>query len=525
MQRHDGEDLIDGPDVRHGLEHRQVDEIFIGELFIQLVEDLAVRGAPAVHQCAYPLTNSRIERFGTSALFQRDDIVQIHGLRLAQPVHGIVITFHGRASIQTFEDVPQILNDARLIFIWRREGAGTGRLLAVDHVGDQHGVVRGHGATGFGNDIRVWQIQFVTQLPQAMHHVVGVFLHRVIDGAETARARAFVIDAQATADIDGIQWHLQVAQLRVVTCDLTHAALNVADVGDLRTQMTVQQLQAVEQTCRTQALHQTQGLRGIQTEFGLFTTGVLPLAGADGGQPHAQTQQRLDPKRARFLDDQIQLGKFFHHNEDAVAQAFADQRQADIFTILVTITDDGATRTRQRQHGHQLGLAAGLQADPLTAMAENLGDHALLLIHLDGIDRGVAALIAHRFACPGKGPGQRIHAIVEDIGEAHQYRQGQARVAAFARQRIEIYGWRIGSAAGPGDQMAAFVDVKIAAAPVFEAVGGAGLVGVPHRLCTIRDRRPNRKAWRPVKAPVRLYPPALIRYRCLPLCSPAHDLH
>ena len=69
------------------------------------------------------------------------------------------------------------------------------------HVGDQHRVVRGHRAAAFGDDARRRQAVLLAGLGQRLHDAGGVLVDAVVDRAVAARTRAFVVDAQAAADV------------------------------------------------------------------------------------------------------------------------------------------------------------------------------------------------------------------------------------------------------------------------------------------------------------------------------------
>ena len=115
----------------------------------------------------------------------------------------------------------------------------------------------------------------------------------------------------------------------------------------------MQQLKGFQGPGTAQGLNHIQHLAGGQAEFRLLTAGVLPVAFADGGQPCAHTNQRSHSQTARFLEDERQLGLFFHHNEHPVPQFLPDQRQPDIFAVLVAIADNHRLLlARQCQNRH-----------------------------------------------------------------------------------------------------------------------------------------------------------------------------
>ena len=165
-----------------------------------------------------------------------------------------------------------------------------------------------------------------------------------------------------------------------------------------------------------------------------------------------------------------------------MAQQLADQRQTDVFAVLVAVADDApALAVGEAQHRHQLRLAAGLQADAdLLAVggAQQFLHHAALLVHLDGIDRRVAAAVVVRPHGLGEGAAQARHPVAQDAAEAHQHRQGQSRVADLVAQGVQVDA--VAAARRKGVQVAVVGDVEIAAAPVGKVVDIAGLLDVVH---------------------------------------------
>src|SRR6185437_12878581 len=130
-----------------------------------------------------------------------------------------------------------------------------------------------------------------------------------------------------------------------------------------------------------------------EPEFGFLATGVLPFAGPDRSQAHAQAEHGLDTEIARFDQHQRQLGGLLHDDVHALADARANERTTDVRTILVAVADDDSTHGRQRQYRREFRLAAGFQAHALTAVGDDLLHHPALLVDLDRIHRGVVAAV------------------------------------------------------------------------------------------------------------------------------------
>ena len=149
--------------------------------------------------------------------------------------------------------------------------------------------------------------------------------------------------------------------------------------------------------------HRSSTWRGVEAELGLVAAAVLPLAGAQRGQAHAHAQARLHAQRARLLRcTSCELGRLLDDDEGLQAQLAADQRQADVLAVLVAVADDQPARPRQRQHRHQLGLAAGFQAEALACVRCQRAGHAAMLVDLDRIHRGVAAGVVPVLHAPAR---------------------------------------------------------------------------------------------------------------------------
>ncbi len=246
--------------------------------------------------------------------------------------------------------------------------------------------------------------------------------------------------------------------------------------------MKVHQLQAGQGIGLAQLVHHRQDLAGGEAELGLLPAGVLPAATAHGGQAGAQADPRPDADALGLLQDQRQLGELLHHQVDPVAELLAHQCQAHVLAILVPVADDqrGAV-PGEGQHGEQLRLAAGLQADAAAATllgGEDLLDHPALLVDLDRVDGGVAAAEGLLLHGGIEGGAQLLDPVVEDVGEAHQHRQAQAGALELGDQLVQRQGRALGLAAqGAHQGMPRVVHVVVAAAP---------LVDIPDAACALR---------------------------------------
>ena len=177
---------------------------------------------------------------------------------------------------------------------------------------------------------------------------------------------------------------------------------------------------------------------------------------------------------AASLDHQLHLGFLLDHDEHVVPELLPHQRQLDELAVLVAVADDGAALRGQRQHRHEFRLGARLQADGDVLGGDDVLHHRFLLVDLDRIQRGIAALVFEALDVRVEGAGELAHAVLQNIREAHQQRQAQARLAQLADQLVEIDGRRVGTLRTHFD-IAAIVDGEITRTPVADAVYAAAV--------------------------------------------------
>lgn len=170
---------------------------------MQLIHGLAVGAYPGLEPALHRAAGGEIDLFGASAFCQSQQAVREHALCLAEQMRGVVIDLERRLAGDALQAVPQRLDHLRLVGAGRRGGLDARRLFNVDDVGNQHRMVRGHGTTRFGDDVRMWQLALGADFPERVHDVVRILFDAVVHGTERARARALVVHAQTAADVHG----------------------------------------------------------------------------------------------------------------------------------------------------------------------------------------------------------------------------------------------------------------------------------------------------------------------------------
>ena len=94
-------------------------------------------------------------------------------------------------------------------------------------------------------------------------------------------------------------------------------------------------------------------------------------------------------------------------------------RHLDELGVLEAVADDRRVVVGERDHGQQLRLRAGLEAEVVRpAEVEHFLDDLPLLVHLDRVDAAVAALVLV-LRDGGLERGVDVaEAVLEDVGEA-----------------------------------------------------------------------------------------------------------
>src|SRR5690606_7359073 len=355
--------------------------------------------------------------------------------------------------------------------------------LDVDHVDEQQCVVRGECAARLADDVGHRHLVLAARLAESVDDVVRVLLDGVVDGCAARGAGAVVVDAQATADVDVLDAHAELAQLDVVPRDLGHRRLDVADVRDLRAEMEVHHLQDVELAGGLEAVEHARELRRVQTELAPLAGGLRPAAGAGRRQLDAYARRRLDVGPLRDLEQCLDLARLLDDDQDLVPELLADQREAEVLLVLVAVADDEVVGPLgHREHRLQLRLAADLEADAVTlAERDDLLEHVTLLVHLDRVDRRVASRVLEFVDRGLELLRERLDARSQDIGEAKEQRKAYALRLQIHGQLEQVEAARRILGRVHGD-VPPVIDVEIADAPAVYVVELARVLDRPAHL-------------------------------------------
>jgi hypothetical protein len=377
--------------VGHRLEHREVAVVGVGERLLEILELLGHLRQLA-HDAQQLLAAGLEELLDARARAQVEVAEREERARLLLQLDEIVPALERVLPREPVPGLVQIEQHARIVGRHRLGRLGDAKLRRAEDVEDQHGVVRHHRATRLGDDVRVRHVRLVAGLLDRGHDVVGVLLHRVVHRRREVGLRAVVVDAEAAADVEQVRARAHRVQADEDPARLAQRVLVGADRGDLRADVEVHELEAVEHVLGAQAVDRLDDLRRRQAELAALAARVGPLADALGHQPRADADVRPDADVARHADHHVELGEAVDHEDRGAAEALRHERGLDVAAVLVAVADEQrARRVEQRERDDQLGLAADLEADPVRrAEADDLLHDVALLVDLDRVDAAEA---------------------------------------------------------------------------------------------------------------------------------------
>ena len=139
------------------------------------------------------------------------------------------------------------------------------------------------------------------------------------------------------------------------------------------------------------------------------------------------------------LEDEPELGVLLDDRDDPPAHLVGQHRHLDELSVLEPVADDRRFVGRHRDHGQQLRLGAGLEAEVVgTPEIEHLLDDLTLLVHLDRIDAAVAPLVLVLRDGRLEGRVDVGDALAEDVLEADQDGQPDASELQVIDELLQV---------------------------------------------------------------------------------------
>ncbi len=310
--------------------------------------------------------------------------------------------------------------------------------------------------------------------------ILAVFLQGVVAALAEVRTPTGVVHREAAAKVDVFQRGAFLHEVGVVAAHFVDATANVLDVWNLRAEMAMEQLQAMQHVLGLERVDKIDKLRRGQAKHAAVAAGAVPVAADTDAGLDAHTDDRLDAHLATTGNDDRNLGGRF--DDEHAGKTKFDRGQAEIneLLVLVAVADDQAAGLfERRQCNDDLRLAAHFEA-VLVARAErgDLFDDLRLLVDLDRVYPAVFALVAERVDGLAEGCVQAMNLRVEDVLDAEQQRHLQVAVER-ALDDVEQLDLRMQCARG---DVAVLRYAEVVVAPALKTVELPGFFDGPLNL-------------------------------------------
>ena len=439
---HDRKDLVDGPQVGKALEHAEVAVVEIGHDGVQTIHLTAIV-ATALEHGGNPGEDVPVELLAVGALAEVDLAVVELAAELVAVINGVVVDLLeavagglGGVFFSVETEFVEIAQQGRGVFVDLDFGDALAGLEAVDveDVDDQDGVIGHDGAAGLGDEIRVRYSSLGSDFGDGLDDVGAVFLGAVVAAGFGGAFETVVADGEAAAEVEDAHAGAFLNEADVNARGLSDGLADGADVWNLRALVIVQHAEAVEHAALAQVIDHVHELGDVEAEDAGIAAGAAPVAGAFSAEAEANAEGGADAHLFRALKDEVELGGHFENEDDLQAHFLRVEREVDELLVLVAIAHDvGLWVVHVAEGGDELGLAAGLQAVMiLAAIAGDLLNHFLLLVHLDGVNATIDALVFAFLDGGGEAFIELVDAPAQEIAETDEEGElGAALAEAF----------------------------------------------------------------------------------------------
>ena len=340
MDRHDREQLLDRPAIGHRLKEREIAENGVRHRGVEVLQILG-NEIDFGDQLANLGAHRPEIRFGKRALLQRH-VTEVeerdrHFDRLLGDVIGLQCgaSGHGRVSFR------QRLQRMRVVLVGAQgRGRFVGQRRNAQDAEDQHAVVSRHGPAAFRDDDGVRRVLVVANRLDVGHHVVGVFLERIVDARLEIGPRSIVVDPESASDIEILHAGAASVQFAVDATGLDQRILDEADVRNLAAEVEVQQLQTVGHAARLKMVQQSQDFAGRQPELRAVSSGGLPATGTAGREFGSHANRWPHAHSLGYSQDEVHLGVLFYDRNHRASDLLGEHRHLDELAILEAVADD-----------------------------------------------------------------------------------------------------------------------------------------------------------------------------------------
>ena len=254
----------------------------------------------------------------------------------------------------------------------------------------------------------------------------------------------------------------------------------MANVGNLATQVEVDELHAVFHLLLLDVVQCFQQFGTVQAELAVVSAGFFPLAATGAGKLDANANVRAHTDATRQFHHQVEFVHLFDDNENLLAHLLRKERQFDKVFVLVAVADNQRIRiVHVREYRMQFRLGTGFETDVvLLAVADDFFQDRALLVYLDWEDTIVASVETVFLAGLVKAFVDLFDAAVQDVRETQQHRSRNIAERKFLHQFVKV-NVRTAILERMYRGMALFVDVEVVYAPTLDVVQVAGIVNAP----------------------------------------------
>ena len=326
--------------------------------------------------------------------------------------------------------------------------------------------MRDEGPARFGDDVGMGHVLGRARLGDLRDDVAGILGEGVVDRAVEVGLAAVVVDPEAAAAVDHAHVGAHEVQFDEDAGGLAHGVADRADGGDLRADVEVEELQAVEHSLLPELLDRVHHLAGGEAELRAIAGGFDPFARALGGEARAHADDRPHIELAGAADDGVDFLGPVDGDDHLTPELLGEERGLDESLVLVSVAQDVGVGVLLEGEGDQeLGLAPCLDAETVgRPVLDQFLDHVTLLVHLDRVDPAEASLVIVLGDGGVEGAEELLDAELQDVGEADEDGQVAAPALQILDQFLEIDGAFAGSL-GRHLDVARFVDGEEVLAP------------------------------------------------------------
>jgi hypothetical protein len=278
---------------------------------------------------------------------------------------------------------------------------------------------------------------------------------------------------------------------------LAHGVADGADGGDLRADVEVEELQAVQHPFLPQSLDRFDHFAGGESELGAIPGRLHPFSRALGGQARPHPDHGPDVELTGAADDGVDLLRAVDGDDDLAPELLGEEGGLDEGLVLVAVAENvGVGIFLQGEGDQQLGFAARFDAEAVgRSVFDQLFDHVPLLVHLDRVDPAEPALVV----VLGDGRVERSEQLLEpelqDVGESDEDGQVAAPALQVLDQFLQIDG-PLPHALGGDLHVARVVDGEEVLAPSVHVVELGGVFDRPSpKVCLLSQLFMSSCAW------------------------------